>query len=251
MIINSSKKEKNNIFCLATSVAAMFLVCNDFRSGALRTLQFGEQRDFIRPFAMTHAGEAGKAPGWTIGDYTNVMNIVLVFGQILILRSRFEKMQLFQLIIGFLFGFLLDVNMRITASVVCDSLLFKAVAQTAGCLVLGIGIAFEVRCGSVTMPGEGFPAAISRACGAKFAKAKICVDVSLVAVAVVLGYVYFGEWQWNVVGPGTLFAMFFVGMIVRFLDGRMGWFDGLLHYRPGFRRYLFGLARYVHSMANK
>jgi len=130
------------------------------------------------PLAMTHAGEAGKAPGWTIGDYTNVMNIVLVFGQMLILRSRFEKMQLFQLIIGFLFCFLLDVNMRITASVVCDSLLFKAVAQTAGCLVLGIGIAFEVRCGSVTMPGEGFPAAISRACGAKFAKAKICVDVS-------------------------------------------------------------------------
>ncbi len=251
MVINSSKKEKIISFVWQHLLLLCSLFVMTFGVALCVRSNLGSSVISSVPLAMTHAGEAGKAPGWTIGDYTNVMNIVLVFGQMLILRSRFEKMQLFQLIIGFLFGFLLDVNMRITASVVCDSLLLKAVAQTAGCLVLGIGIAFEVRCGSVTMPGEGFPAAISRACGAKFAKAKICVDVSLVAVAVVLGYVYFGEWQWNVVGPGTLFAMFFVGMIVRFLDGRMGWFDGLLHYRPGFRRYLFGLARYVHSMANK
>lgn len=47
------------------------------------------------PLAMTLAGEAGKAPGWTIGDYTNVMNVVLVFGQMLILRSRFERCSYF------------------------------------------------------------------------------------------------------------------------------------------------------------
>ncbi|MDE7114993.1 MAG: hypothetical protein K2O56_01035 [Muribaculaceae bacterium] len=203
------------------------------------------------PLAMTLAGAEGKAPGLTIGDYTNIMNIVLVFGQILILRRRFEKMQLFQLIIGFLFGFLLDVNMYLTSSVICDTLLTKSAAQLAGCLILGLGIAFEIRCGSVTMPGEGFPAAISKAGGIPFAKAKICVDISLVVIAVILGYAYFGKWLWNVVGPGTLFAMFFVGMVVRVLDKHMGWFDRLLHYRPGFRRYLFGLARYLYSKVNR
>lgn len=41
--------------------------------------------------------------------------------------------------------------------------------------------------------------------------------------------------------------MFFVGIVVRFFDCRLGWFDRLLLYRPEFRRYIFGLARYLHS----
>jgi len=205
------------------------------------------------PLAMTLAGAAAKAPALTIGDYTNIMNIILVGGQLIILRRKFERMQLFQLAIGFLFGFLLDVNMAITSGITCDTLPYKMAAQVAGCLVLGAGIAFEIRCGSITMPGEGFPAAISKASGISFAKAKIGVDISLVAIAVMTGYSYFGKWLWNVVGPGTLFAMFFVGMVVRFFDGRLTWFERLLHYRPGFRRYLFGLARYIYSKtpANK
>lgn len=196
---------------------------------------------------MTLAGESGRVASLSIGDYTNLMNMALVFGQILVLRRRFERVQLFQLVIGFLFGFLLDVNMHITSVAVCDTLPRQIMAQVAGCFVLGIGIAFEIRCGSVTMPGEGMPAAISKVAGVPFAKAKICVDISLVAIAVLLGYVFFGRWLWNVVGPGTLFAMFFVGMVVRFFDSRLGWFDSILGYRPGFRRYLFGLARYIYS----
>lgn len=199
------------------------------------------------PLAMTLAGESGRVASLSIGDYTNLMNMALVFGQILVLRRRFERVQLFQLVIGFLFGFLLDVNMHITSVAVCDTLPRQIMAQVAGCFVLGIGIAFEIRCGSVTMPGEGMPAAISKVAGVPFAKAKICVDISLVAIAVLLGYVFFGRWLWNVVGPGTLFAMFFVGMVVRFFDSRLGWFDSILGYRPGFRRYLFGLARYIYS----
>lgn len=39
------------------------------------------------PFVMSLAGEAAKAPGLTIGEYTYVMNFFLVGLQILILRS--------------------------------------------------------------------------------------------------------------------------------------------------------------------
>lgn len=34
------------------------------------------------PMSFTIAGEVGKAPGWTIGGYTNMMNIILVAAQI-------------------------------------------------------------------------------------------------------------------------------------------------------------------------
>ncbi|MDE5634389.1 MAG: hypothetical protein K2I51_06965, partial [Muribaculaceae bacterium] len=69
----------------------------------------------------------------------------------------------------------------------------------------------------------------------------------LVVFAVASCYLFFGRWQWNVVGGGTLFAMVYVGMAVKFISRHTQWFDRLLCYRPGFRRYVYGLARYLSS----
>ncbi|MCM1332237.1 MAG: DUF6198 family protein [Bacteroides sp.] len=197
------------------------------------------------PLSFSIAGAEGIVPPLSVGGYTIVMNFVLVFLQILVLRRRFEAVQLFQLLIGWVFGWLIDINMIVTSSLVCDSTISCAATQFIGCTVMGIGIAFEVKCGSVTMPGEGFPVALSRVTGKPFPKLKIYVDTALVVLAVISSYIFFGTWKWNIVGPGTLFAMIYVGLVVKFIGARIPWFDRLLHYRPGFRRYLFGLARYL------
>lgn len=105
--------------------------------------------------------------------------------------------------------------------------------------------AFEIRCGSVAVPGEGFPAAICKLAGVSFPKIKIVVDISLVAIAAALGYIYFHEWLWRVVGVGTLFAMIYVGWVVKLVARHPGWFDTVLTCRTGFRRYLYGLAGYI------
>lgn len=199
------------------------------------------------PMSFSIAGQEGLAPPLSIGGYTNIMNMILVVGQILVLRRRFEAVQLFQLLIGFVFGALIDVNMYLTSFMVCDELPSQLIAQFLGCTVMAAGIALEVRCGSVTMPGEGFPVAISRITGIPFPKVKIVVDVTLVVLAVVSCYWFWGCWQWNIIGIGTLFAMFYVGYVVKMLSPRMGWFDRLLGYRPGFRRYIYGLARYIYT----
>ncbi len=202
------------------------------------------------PFVMSLAGEAHKAPQLTIGEYTYIMNFLLVGLQILILRRRFQAVQLFQLILGFLFGFLLDINMWITSAIACDTIASQVIVQLLGCVVLAIGISLEIRCGSVTMPGEGITVAVHKAFDIPFAKAKIMVDISLVIIAVTIGYLYFGAWQWQVVGIGTLIAMVFVGAAVKFIDPKMEWFSRLLYYRPGFRRYIYGLARYIYRQFN-
>lgn len=100
------------------------------------------------PFVMSLAGADGMAPAWTIGEYTYMMNFVLVLIQILIMRRRFEAVQLFQLLIGFLFGFLLDINMMLTSALACTSFPIQAAVQFGGCTVLAFGIAMEIRCGS-------------------------------------------------------------------------------------------------------
>ncbi|MCI8997865.1 MAG: hypothetical protein HFJ95_02570 [Muribaculaceae bacterium] len=202
------------------------------------------------PFVMTLAGGIGEAPRLTIGEYTYLMNFFLVGLQILILRKKFQPVQLFQLAIGFVFGALLDINMWITSAIACDTMLWQVLVQLMGCVVLAVGISMEIRCGSVTMPGEGITVAVNKATGIPFAKAKIMVDITLVVIAVALGYMYFGSWQWHVVGVGTLIAMVFVGAMVKALDPHFEWFTRVLYYRPGFRRYIYGLARYVYKRFN-
>ena len=198
------------------------------------------------PMAFTLAGEEGIVPGWTIGGYTNVMNIIFVLAQILVLRRRFEPVQLFQLAVGFVFGAMLDINMWLTSWFAYDAIINQIVAQLGGATILGVAIAAEIRCGSVTMPGEGIQVAIARVTGRPFPSVKIMLDTALVTVAVICGFCFFGSWPRTVVGPGTLFAMFYVGYVVRVVNPHMGWFDRLLNYRPGFRRYIYGLARFIY-----
>ncbi len=199
------------------------------------------------PMSFTLAGEAGLAPGWTIGGYTNIMNIILVAAQILILRKNFELVQLFQLLVGFVFGAFLDINMWITSYFSSYEAIFSQIlAQFGGATILGCAVAMEIRCGSVTMPGEGIQVAIAKVTGKPFPMVKIMVDTTLVVLAVISGYCFFGCWPWTVVGFGTLFAMFYVGYVVKLVNPHLCWFDRLLAYRPGFRRYIYGLARFIY-----
>lgn len=204
----------------------------------------------VLPYVFESAGKRAMVPALTIGQYTYIMNGILVLGQLLVLRRQFEPVQLFQLLVGFVFGSLIDLNMLCTAWLAPTALWAKVASQVIGCTILGIGIALEVRCGSVTMPGEGFPVAISRVTGTEFPKVKICVDTALVVLGIVACYAFFGAWQWYIVGIGTLFAMFYVGMVVRTAGKHMGWFERLLAYKPGFRRYIYGLARYIYGKFN-
>lgn len=199
------------------------------------------------PLVLSMAGPTSPVPEWTIGTYTILMNFVFVILQIIILRKRFEPVQLFQLVIGFFFGWLIDFNMWLTDFLVCDTWPMQTLVQLAGCTVMGIGIAFEIKCGSVTMPGEGISIAVSQVSKLPFPKAKIIIDTTLVLLAILACYLFFGEWKWNAVGVGTMFAMIYVGLVVKFVNPRIKWFDRLLSYIPGFRRYLFGLLRFINK----
>lgn len=197
------------------------------------------------PYVLSLAGPVSFLPEWTIGHYTILMNFVFVICQILILRKQFELVQLFQLLVGFVFGWLIDFNMWLTDFLTCETLVSQILTQLAGCTVMGIGIAFEIKCGSVTMPGEGISIAVNRVSKLPFPKAKIIVDTTLVIIAVVASFIFFGRWIWSAVGIGTMFAMVYVGLVVKHTMPHIKWFDRVLAYVPGFHRYLVGLLRFI------
>lgn len=239
-------KDKIIGFCWQHLLLLMSLFVMTFGVALCVRSMLGSSVISVLPYVFESAGAGGLVPSLTIGQYTYLMNALLVVGQVCVLRRQFEPIQLFQLLVGFVFGSLIDVNMLLTSWLIPTEMWQKIVTQVAGCTVLGSGIALEVRCGSVTMPGEGFPVAISRVTGAEFPKVKICVDVALVLLGILSMYCFFGAWQWFIVGFGTLFAMFYVGYVVKLAGRHLGWFDRLLAYKPGFRRYIVGLARFIY-----
>lgn len=148
-------------------------------------------------------------------------------------------MQFFQLLIGFVFGALIDANMYLTSFIDYSPLPTQIIAQFIGCTVMAAGISAEIRCGSVTMPGEGIQVAVSTVSGMAFAKVKIIIDTTLVTLAVISCHLFFGRWLWNVIGPSTLFAMFHIGFMVKIISPRMGWFDRLLSYGSHIPRFIY------------
>ena len=134
------------------------------------------------PYVLSLAGPVSFLPEWTIGHYTILMNFVFVICQILILRKQFELVQLFQLLVGFVFGWLIDFNMWLNDFLTCETLVSQILTQLAGCTVMGIG---------------------------------------------------------------TMFAMVYVGLVVKHTMPHIKWFDRVLAYVPGFHRYLVGLLRFI------
>lgn len=178
------------------------------------------------------SGLAFIMPSWTIGQYTICMNTILILLQIVLLRKNFKKIQLLQMVTGFLFGMFIDLAMVLTSWCVWDNsalgYILRIFQLFAACAILGFGIACEVRCNALLLPGEGFCVALSKVSGADFGKAKIYNDIALVVIGTAFTYLFFHAWKWNMVGVATLVSMVFVGVMVRFFSFRLNWLDVIL-----------------------
>lgn len=173
--------------------------------------------------------------GWSMGTYTLCMHFFFIAAQIAMLRRNFQRIQLLQVAVGVLFGVYTDVTMWLTSFLqvpfdMAPALGYplRLVELLAGGAILAYGISLEVHCDVLMLAGEGFPLAISKVVKRDFGQVKMCSDTGLVCVGVVFMFVFFGRWHWEMVGPGTLISMFYVGFMVRQFSPTMGWFDRLL-----------------------
>ena len=168
----------------------------------------------------------------TMGQLTICMHVFFIAVQILLLRKNFEKRQFLQIAVSFLFGFYTDLTMWMTGFLQIPFTMNPTIGYPlrfmellAGGAILAFGIACEVRCDSLMLAGEGFPLAISKFLKKEFSKVKICTDTFLVSTGVVFMLIFFGRWDWKMVGAGTLVSMFYVGFMVRVFSPRIGWLD--------------------------
>ena len=138
------------------------------------------------------AGPISCVPEWTIGGYTIANELYPGILPDTHPAPQFRSHAALPARHRIAFGWLIDPNMALTAGLECTTRPSQIFAQFAGCTIMGIGIAFEVRCGSVTMPGEGISITVSQVTKRPFAKVKIWVDTTLVLPAVAGCYLFSG-----------------------------------------------------------
>lgn len=148
----------------------------------------------------------------TFGQITFVMNLFFILGQALLLRKKFEPIQLLQIVVNLIFSACIDLGMYLLSWFTPGSLAMELLSLIAGCAVLAVGICIEVAPGVLMVPGEGMVKAISTAFGWKFGSVKVAFDTTLMATALVLSLLFFGGLQG--IGIGTIISALIVGQFV-------------------------------------
>lgn len=154
----------------------------------------------------------------TVGTATIIMHCVFILLQILILRKKYHPIQLMQLPVAFFFGYLTDFGVWAVQGITCDHYLQQWLLCLIGIFLVAVGVSLEVKAGVVVLAGEGVVLAICKVLPVKFGYMKVGFDVTLVAIACVLSFVFTGRLQG--VREGTVAAALLVGLIAKQL-GKM------------------------------
>lgn len=149
----------------------------------------------------------------TVGTATIIMHCVFILLQILILRKKYHPIQLMQLPVAFFFGYLTDFGVWAVQGITCNHYLQQWLVCLIGIFLVAVGVSLEVKAGVVVLAGEGVVLAICKVLPVKFGYMKVGFDVTLVAIACVLSFVFTGRLQG--VREGTVAAALLVGLIAK------------------------------------
>ncbi len=155
-----------------------------------------------------------KFPNISLGTCLIIWNVLLILGQVLILRKKFKLIQLLQLPLSVVFGLFTDLGMIIVERIPIDSYFAQLCMIFIGITIRSFGVALAVIANEILNSAEAFVKAISDTIGKPFGNVKIVFDVTCVLIAVVLSLIFFNG---TIVGTreGTFIAAFLTGELVK------------------------------------
>lgn len=163
---------------------------------------------------------------FTMGQFTFLLNMLLILGQIIFLRKNFQKVQLLQIPVSFLFSFFIDLTMSELSFLAPTIYSEKVLFLILGCIILGFGISMEVIADVVMLSGEAFVQAISSTMKKEFGITKIAFDATLTISACIISLILFHKVTG--VREGTIVAALIVGLVAKFFNKKLEFFDSIL-----------------------
>ncbi len=206
-------------------------------SAGLLTMAIGINISKLSVLGITPVSSIARA--WeqifrlTFGTTTLIINIILLLGQLLILRRDFRLRNFLGLPLTAVFGLLLDI-MGTDPEAIGHLLInfprpegyhMKFIYMILSIVILGIGVFLHLRPKWAPLPPEGLALSISEKTGIVFGNCKSFVDTVMIVIAMILQIMYLGGFQSFmtenvVVREGTIIAAISVGQVVRFVAKR-------------------------------
>lgn len=183
--------------------------------------------------AVTKKGEMGVSPPSSVpnilsmkytvlslGNWLIIWNCILILGQIVLLRRKFQLIQLLQIPLSFLFGYFTDFAMWLVSFFQVNSYAMRLVMVLLGTVIIGLGVTCSVLANVIMNSGEAFVKAVSDTAHIEFGTMKIVFDITCVVLAVILSLVLFSG---SIVGTreGTVIAALCTGWVVKFFKPRL------------------------------
>lgn len=157
--------------------------------------------------------------GLSFGTCTFIFNILLLLGQIILLRKKFPRYQLLQLPVTLLFSILIDGAMKFTTFVNTDIYWIALLYNILGCVFRAVGVSCQVVADVVMLSTEAFVKALSDVSKKEFSWIKLFFDVFMAAVAIALSFLLLGRLE--SVREGTLIIVLLVGPVSHYFTKRL------------------------------
>ena len=151
--------------------------------------------------------------GLSVGVTTIIMNCIFVLIQILILRRRYQWVQLLQIPAAVLFGVMIDVSSYAIQGITYTNYFQQWILCVIGIVFVAIGVSIEVTAKLITTAGEGIVLAICQVLPVKFGNMKVAFDVTLVCLSIITSFVFLGHLDG--VREGTVAAAVCVGLLTK------------------------------------
>jgi len=162
----------------------------------------------------------------TIGETTILLNAIFVALQILILRKKYNLIQLVQLPAVIVFGYCIDITMVIVKNLTPANYIEQLILCLIACVVLAFGIFLLIKTRLTYLPLEGLVITIMQKFSQEFGKIKISMDSLMVIIGVASSYIFFE----TIVGirEGSIIAALTIGALIKFFTIKLTFVDSWL-----------------------
>ena len=153
-------------------------------------------------------------PALTIGNWTILLNLLLVLLQVALLgRSALKPDLVLQIVTAVAFGYLIDLSLLCIRFITPASYLSQLLLSLAGCLLIGFGVYLEVAADVVMLPGDAFNRALAQVSGKSFGAMRMLTDITMTVISAALSLLFLR--RLTGVREGTVIAALTVGNLVK------------------------------------
>lgn len=157
----------------------------------------------------------------TLGNFTILYSLLLVFLQLVMLRRKANKFNLMmQAIVSFFFGYFVDFGMWVFGWLEPTIYVEEIVFVVIGCCCLAFGVYMQIVADLVIIPGDGFAYTLTMKLRKPYNRVRVTSDVTMIVIAALIGYIALGTL--GGVREGTIISAILVGNIASLYLRKLG-----------------------------